>query len=456
MSTISPPADSTVDLTLPEPDLAATLVTRIEPLRWSLATRIAFRITVVYFSLYVLCTQMLWALIPIPVNVNVANVGPWAWIRPLAVWVGEHVIGFPGPVSSSPGGSGDKAYDWSQAVTILGLSIVAAIVWSLVARSRTRHVAVQKWFRLFLRFSIASTMVSYGMVKLFPLQMPAPSLSRLLEPFGNFSPMGVLWASIGASKSYEMFAGAMELIAAVLLFIPGLTTIGALVCFAVVTQIFTLNMTYDVPVKLFSFHLLVMCAVLIAPELKRLAQFFVLNRAVEPSTEPPLLSGRRARRIAIATQIVFAAYIVGFNWYRAADGAKQFGADAPKPPLYGIWNIERMTIDGHERAPLVTDYDRWRRVLVGTRNAVSFQRMDSTFEAQTAAVDMNAKTMTLSKPANKEWGRFTFQQPAPDRLILDGTANGHAIRMETRLVDHTKFLLSSRGFNWVQELPFNR
>jgi hypothetical protein len=28
--------------------------------------------------------------------------------------------------------------------------------------------------------------------------------------------------------------------------------------------------------------------------------------------------------------------------------------------------------------------------------------------------------------------------------------------METRRVDHTQFLLISRGFHWVQEFPFNR
>lgn len=42
------------------------------------------------------------------------------------------------------------------------------------------------------------------MVKAIPLQMPAPNLTRLLEPFGHFSPMGVLWHSIGASRGYEM------------------------------------------------------------------------------------------------------------------------------------------------------------------------------------------------------------------------------------------------------------
>src|SRR4029077_1389650 len=131
--------------------------------------------------------------------------------------------------------------------------------------------------------SLGSTMLTYGMVKAVPLQMSAPGLTRLLEPFGNFSPMGVLWASIGASKGYEMFAGFMELIAGTLLFIPQLATLGAMVSFADSVQIFTLNMTSDVPVKLFSFQLVLMSLFLIAPEASRIANVLVFNRTADPS-----------------------------------------------------------------------------------------------------------------------------------------------------------------------------
>ena len=75
------------------------------------------------------------------------------------------------------------------------------------------------------------------MVKWIPLQMPAPGLQRLLEPYGNFSPMGVLWFFIGASKGYEMFAGGMEVASAILLFIPMLATLGAMVSFGTAVQI---------------------------------------------------------------------------------------------------------------------------------------------------------------------------------------------------------------------------
>ena len=143
------------------------------------------------------------------------------------------------------GGSGDKMFDWVFVLCLLTFSAVVTLLWSVIDRRRHNYVWLQKWFRVYLRFGVATTMLGYGMQKAIPLQMPAPSLTRLLEPYGNFSPMGVLWASIGASFPYERVVGLAELLAAGLLFIPQTVLLGGLVSLADSIQIFTLNMTYD-------------------------------------------------------------------------------------------------------------------------------------------------------------------------------------------------------------------
>src|SRR6185503_4315847 len=119
-----------------------------------------------------------------------------------------------------------------------------------------------------------------------------------------------LWASIGASKSYEMFAGFMELTCGILLFVPPLATLAAILTFCTAVQIFMLNMTYDVPVKLFSFHLILMALVLIAPEASRIARVLVLNRAAGPSEQPPLFRRRWPALAALAIQLGYGGYIV--------------------------------------------------------------------------------------------------------------------------------------------------
>jgi hypothetical protein len=434
--------------------------TQVRP-RWNLATRVGFRFCFLYFTLYVATTQMLGGLLPFG---WVPRLRDSSLMHGLIVIVGSDVFGL-AKIPFEPSGSGDKLVDYLHAFSLLLVAAAVTAIWSIVDRRRLDYRALNKWFRVFLRFALGSTMIGYGMVKAFPLQMPAPGLQRLLEPFGHFSPMGVLWYSIGASKPYEMFAGFMELTCGVLLFIPQLGTLGAMVTFATAVQIFTLNMTYDVPVKLFSFHLILMSLVLIAPEAGRLAGVIVFNRTALPSTQPALFRRRAAVLIALAVQLAYGGYLVWDNYAGARQSWTTRGGGAPKGPLYGIWNIEKMTIDGHERAPLVTDHGRWRRVLFPSATGITFQRMDDTFLPHSAKIDMAAKTIAVTvvpnvpnAPAvtNAPVSTFTFQQPDSEHLILEGTLDGRRIRMETRLFDRNNFLLVSRGFNWIQERPFNR
>jgi hypothetical protein len=450
----------TIPVELDTPVVTAPVpAAELEPrVRWSLLTRVAFRFCALYFTMYVLFTQMISSLLALPGNgIGVPPLESFSIVQRVLNFVGVHILRISYPISFRTSGSGDKTVDWILAFTLLVVAAAGTVAWSILDRRRDNYVRLNAWFRLFLRLALATTMVSYGTAKAIPLQMPYPNLTRLLEPYGNFSPMGVLWYSIGASRPYEMFAGTAELVAAVFLFVPALATLGALVALADCIQIFMLNMAYDVPVKLFSFHLILMSVVLLAPEASRLLNVLVFNRRAEPSTQPPLFRRRRASRIALGLQLAFGAYVLGLSFFGAWQGWKTFGGGAPRPPLYGIWNVERMQIDGVTRSPLLTDWGRWRRLVVQNATALSFQRMDDTFTGYPAAFDMNAKTITLSKPADKNWkATFAFMQPDPERLVLDGQMDGHRVRMETRLFDRNNFLLVKTGFHFVQEAPFNR
>ena len=425
-----------------------------QPVRWRLRTRVAFRFFALYFGLYVLTTQMLGGLLLLPIGLPLGATG---WLKGIVSWTATNVFHASGFVTVLTG-SGDKVIDWVHAFCLLVFAAVATTLWSVVDRRRANYATAHKWFHLFLRFAVGSTMAGYGMVKAFPLQMPAPSLQRLLEPFGDFSPMGVLWYSIGASRGYEMFAGFTELTGAVLLFIPRLRILGALVTLAACVQIFTLNMTYDVPVKLFSLHLILMSLFLLAPEAPRLMRVLVLNKTAGPSTQPPLLRSVRGNRIMFAAQLLLGAYVVGMNFNSASQAWTQRGGGAARPPLYGIWNVDDMRVDGVVRSPLVIDYGRWRRVVIQNATSITFQRMDNTFQVYTAKYDMDAKSIALTNAADKNWNaKLAFDRPDNgDRMVIDGDMDGHKVRLDLRRMDHTKMLLLTRGFSWVQERPFNR
>jgi hypothetical protein len=159
----------------------------------------------------------------------------------------------------------------------------------------------------------------------------------------------------------------------------------------------------------------------------------------------------------VAVQLLLGAYIIGMNFDSARKAWFARGGGAPRPPLYGIWNVDEMRVDGVVRSALVSDYGRWRRVIIQNSAGISFQRMDDTFQGYSATVDMNAKTIALTSAADKAWSAtFAIEQQDPERMVLDGTMGGQKIRLQLQRFDHTKLQLLSRGFNWIQERPFNR
>jgi hypothetical protein len=162
-------------------------------------------------------------------------------------------------------------------------------------------------------------------------------------------------------------------------------------------------------------------------------------------------------KLLVAAQIVLAAYYIGNGVYQANRSWHLFGGGAPKPDLYGIWSVDRMFVNGVERSALVNDYGRWRRVIIQNQTTLYLWRMDDTFVSYPAKYDANARSITLTKPSDKNWtANLAFQRPDRDHLIFTGAIDGQRLELRTTRIDREKFLLVSRGFNWVQEFPFNR
>lgn len=423
---------------------------------WNFGLRLAFRFCFVYFTLYCLSNQIIAELFPIP-KVNFEGLGVIWPMRQITFWIASHIFHITTPLVYTGSGSGDKTFDWIQNLFMLVFSVMAVAIWSVLDRRRKNYVNLYKWFYLFIRFALASELLIYGFSKLIPLQMPYPSLYRLTEPYGNISPMGVLWSSVGASPAYEIFTGCAETLGGLLLILPRTSLLGAFVALADMTEVFTLNMTYDVPVKLLSFHLILLSLFLLAPEARRIITFFFSRTAVEPSTRPPLFRSLRANRVALIVQIVFALYLVGMNIYDGIESWHTYGGGRPKPSLYGIWNVEAMSIDGVVHSPLLTDNDRWRRVIFDFTTFTWFQRMDDTTAGFGSTINDKDKTLSLAKNADKNWkASFSFDRPAQDQLVLDGSMDGHKIHMALKLVDRNKFTLVNRGFHWINDYPFQR
>lgn len=415
---------------------------------WRLTTRVAFRFCVVYLGLFCLTfAQITFVFTGVVSQWLPERAVLWQMIalQPVTGWVGRTVFGVDSPLATDSG-SGDQAAIWVLIFSLFVVAVVATGVWSVLDRRRGSYPRLAAWFTTFLRLCLGGQMLFYGFAKVIPTQMPSPPLSSLLEPFGNLSPMAVLWLQVGSSHPYEIALGAVEVVAGLLLFWPRTAVLGALLSVVGTGQIFLLNMTYDVPVKILSFHLLVISLILVTPHVRRLADVLVLQRRTDPVVPAELFTTRRRNRIAVAVQLALGVWIaagcVAINvagWYEYGDGRA-------KPELYGIWSVTDFIVDGAARPPLTTDEMRWQRVVFDQPGVVTLQRMDGDL----IDVPATATGDTLTLP---EVGTFTLDRDG-DGLRLDGRLDGSPVTIELQRQPLADFALRSRGFNWVQQTPF--
>lgn len=394
----------------------------------------------------------------IPGGSFVANAYGGLWHK-LVPWAAIHVFHLSGKVTTYfPTGSGDTTLDWIENLLFLVIAAAATVIWSVLDGKRPDYRRLNVWLRLAVRYTLAFTMFTYGFDKVFPLQFRYPPFLKLTEPYGDFSPMGVLWNFMGVSAAYTIFGGLCEVAGGALLLFRRTTTLGALVSFGVLLNIVMLNFCYDVPVKLYSVNLVLMAALLAVPDTRRLLNFLVLNRTAAPADLSAPRFGRRWMRIAA---VVFPLLFVGYDLYSEISGgwtAYKEGYLQPKrPPLYGLYDVETFARNGEELPPLITSAARWKKVAIQYPGSFSLRLMDDSPKYYRADYDTAKKTVTISTGGDQATKSvLAYSLPDKDHVALDGKLDSDTLSIRLRKVDPSKYLLVSRGFHWINELPFNR
>jgi hypothetical protein len=429
----------------------------------TLLGRICLRFCVVYFSLYCLLSMTIpFALLGALGKWVRSHGGPWVVSMTDAVtgWAGRTFFGVDA-VLHQDSGAGDQTAVWVLVFCILVIAVVTTTVWTAIDRHAS-YPRLQAWFTLVLRLSLGGQMVAFGVAKLIPTQMPGPTLAQLLQPYGSFSPMSVLWLQVGSSYPYEMVLGAVEVVAGLLLFLPRTAVLGAAVSLASMAQVLLMNMTFDIPVKLLSLHLLLMSLVLLAPYLRRLVNVFVLQGACGPLTQPSLFTEDRKNRVATWIQVAIGMWVALSGGYdRWVVWQEQYSPSSPKSELYGIWDVQDFTVDGQPVPPLLTDENRWQRLVFDDPEAATYQRMDGELVPVNAdflpdgALELTAEA-DATGGSERPFATFAIAQSAPDRLSLRGKLHDRAVAINLERVDPNSFTLRSRGFHWVQDYPYLR
>ena len=419
----------------------------------NLLRKIGIGFFLTYFFLY---------LFPFPLNHVPFGIGGyisdwvasfWESITPIFA---KNIIGYQGELSFSGRGSGDTTYDYLLALLRFLIAFFLALVFSFI---RAGHFNSRRLFLLFLvilRYYLAYMMFVYGFSKIFYLQFPELSLINMTRTYGESSPMGLMWKFMGYSETYSIFTGLLELVGGLFLLSRYTKVLGGLLVFGIMFNVFMLNMSYDVPVKLFSFHLCLISLFILIPDFKSITDFFLLNRNTTSRPIRSYFENKYHNYIGYGLKFMFIFYIT-FNLIASQlKTQKVHGKRVPESPLYGIYHIDSYQINKRVLPPLVTDTIRWRKLIVDKKTSLII-RMDGERMAMKHVIDTQKKTLELT-PFLKKYPSYNFHYTEKDSVfLLNGISKADTLVIISKAkYGRDSFFLEKRGFNWINEYPVQR
>ncbi|MEM8709310.1 MAG: hypothetical protein AAGG01_00045 [Planctomycetota bacterium] len=375
----------------PEPTLErAPDATSPGPPAWGMLQRVLFRFGLVYFLLYAHPAPLSYLPTPSGVAAIFQYSADWVteadfvspalsdyrtWYVRQERWIvdglASGVFGIES-VLDRPYGSGDPLYSYIRLLVHVAVAAFVCALWSWTSRNDRGYPRLGAWLLIGLRFYVGFAMLSYGLSKVLPTQFPPwLRLDRLLAPWGDSSPMNVLWSTMSSSEMYTRFGGAGEVIAGCLLVFRRTSTLGALVAAGVMTNVVAMNFCFDVPVKLYSSHLLLASVAIAAPDIRRLFDVLIWNRPASPRD-------MRYPHHPITGTILKLFVVASFVVPGIRSRMERMATYDDLPPYFGIWDVERFEVNGELCPPIATDGGLWKHLVVDRGGRCSVHRQDGT------------------------------------------------------------------------------
>ncbi len=420
---------------------------------WSLTEKIAFRFTFIMLGLFVLIVNN--GAYPFYYDI-------FGWLMELLhtfiPWVGKNILHLSYDITVFTNGSGDTTYDYVIVFSIFCIAIVGTLVWSLLDRNRKNYTTLFYWLTVAVRFYVGFMLFNYGLYKVFKSQFPSPGIGRLIQPYGNSSPMGLAWTFMGFSKGYNMFMGVAE-IAALLLLFRRTVTIGAIITLMTTANVMAVNYFYDVPVKIVSTGLFLLTVFLLVPDMQRLFRFFFTGQAVSlPAMPAPEVKRKWLRITGYVVKYVLVAYVVIVGTLDVAEGSKQYGDGAPKPPLYGAYYVKSFVVNNDTIPPLATDSTYWRHLVIQWGEYAQIKFLNDSTRGYSMKIDTVAHSLYLKQrldTTNKSMLQYEWLNERKE-LLVKGTVRNDSVRILFDRKGDKGFRLIKRGFHWINEYPYNR
>ncbi|MCT4560542.1 MAG: hypothetical protein N4A41_04115 [Crocinitomicaceae bacterium] len=135
-----------------------------------------------------------------------------------------------------------------------------------ILKNRLSPINLGEW----TAWVVAVVLIYYGADKIKMEQFPDAEVNLLYKPLHEFSKDLLFWTSMGTSTLFNLVAGCLELLTAVLLIFPSSRKIGWMVACLSFGFILLLNLSFDISVKAFVSFFFSICLLEGLPSFRRL------------------------------------------------------------------------------------------------------------------------------------------------------------------------------------------
>jgi hypothetical protein len=342
----------------------------------------------------------------------------------------------------------DTLWLWCLQLGWIVVALLITAAWTAMDNQRSDYRRLAASLIVFARFGLAVVMILYGLGKVIPVQMASMARpDHQLQLVGDTSLFETLWGFMGACEPYTVVTGLVEVVSGLLLLWNRTQLLGALGSVMAMAQVFVLNMTYQVPVKLAVGELLLVAIGITSPywsNLMRVALNSGETRPVEPWL--PLGADKRwLRRTGVIAKFGVAGLLLALTAMQNAVAYSVY--HTPTSTLDGVWRATSFTVDGREAALNQTSPQPWTNVAIADRNKVpqlGVTRLVSQVPAGDTTVwllKVDGDRLELRK-RDSDSARVVLRatQPDKDHLVLTGELDGRQIigTFERRFMERGK------------------
>lgn len=253
--------------------------------------------------------------------------------------------------------------NWGIAAVI---AIIGTIIWGRLQKDKREYNVLYYWLRVLVRYRLAFVLITYGFIKLFPLQMPYPSLSNLLTNYGDFFAWKIYFQTVGIAPKYQSFLGFVEILAALLLINRRTVTFGVGLIFGFIGNVAVVNGFYDVGEIVTSTFIVLLASFLFVYDIPRLYKLLVNELPTAASKLVPVFTDSGLRKTRLVLRSAFAFFIVIFA-YKSYDSYFNDPYKVPKTPgltnAFGQYSVKEFVINNDTIPYSKTDSSRWQDVV---------------------------------------------------------------------------------------------